>query len=194
MTQSLCVTLGIWPNGLFQCSLCDWRAWQVTLSVLRCGLMKLSRLFRDKTCKLKKILRSLIQSWKMFCTRIGTVKQLTIWSKLSILHLEMQTFSARSPLPKFGRGLGRLPLQNWEQVVEKGKLILVIYVYELGGLIDVFYKPLHHNIKKITIHRNHFIRKGKSRFGCDPDWRTSGVSSKMWPRIVFSRRVLIDGG
>ena len=29
-------------------------------------------------------------------------------------------FSARSPLPSFGRSIGRLPLKNWEHVVEKG--------------------------------------------------------------------------
>ena len=29
-------------------------------------------------------------------------------------------FSVRSPLPRFGRSIGRLPLKNWEHVVEKG--------------------------------------------------------------------------
>ena len=43
-------------------------------------------------------------------------------------------FSARTPLPRFGRSLGRLPLQNWEHVVEKG--IYMVFSLDLSKILE----------------------------------------------------------
>ena len=102
-------------------------------SVLEVWAYEACRLFRDKLVteedieKFDMILKNVLYSdWNSKAA--DNLKQ-TVYTTSGDAN-----FSARSPLPKFGRGLGRLPLQNWEQVVEKGKLILEIYVYEFDAL------------------------------------------------------------
>ena len=92
-------------------------------SVLEAWAYEACRLFRDKLVneddieKFDTILKNVLYSdWNSKAAE--NLKQ-TVYTTSGDAN-----FSARSPLPKFGRCLGRLPLQNWEHVVEKGKYVL----------------------------------------------------------------------
>ena len=88
-------------------------------SVLEAWAYEACRLFRDKLAteedieKFDAILKNVLYAdWNSKAA--DNLKQMVYTTSGDA------NFSARSPLPKFGRGLGCLPLQNWEQVVEKG--------------------------------------------------------------------------
>ena len=94
-------------------------------SVLEAWAYEACRLFRDKLVteedieKFDAILKNVLYAdWNSKAA--DNLKQMVYTTSGDA------NFSARSPLPKFGRGLGRLPLQNWEQVVEKGKSMIEI--------------------------------------------------------------------
>ena len=94
-------------------------------SVLEAWAYEACRLFRDKLVteedieKFDAILKNVLYAdWNSKAA--DNLKQMVYTTSGDA------NFSARSPLPKFGRGLGRLPLQNWEQVVEKGNWMIKI--------------------------------------------------------------------
>ena len=94
--------------------------------VLEAWAYEACRLFRDKLVstedveKFDSILRNVLYSeWNS--------KAAENLNQLVYTTAGDASFSPRSPLPKFGRNLGRLPMQNWKKVVEKG--IQVSYKY-----------------------------------------------------------------
>ena len=88
-------------------------------SVLEAWAYEACRLFRDKLVgeedieKFDTILKNVLYTdWN---SKAGDNLRQLVYTTAGDAN-----FSARSSLPKFGRNLGRLPLQNWESVVERG--------------------------------------------------------------------------